>query len=217
MKAQGIHMSQAHRMGANTLGSRRFPVTAVFTAVFLVMLALLLTGCQTGPVVRTQSAPELDALRYQTFGFVEHPDTDKSTYTTLTTRYLKEAVTREMLARGYTQSDKPDLLVNFFVASKDKVEGTTGPALGVGYSRWGFRNWGWGVGYGGGDVRPVTDGTLTVDVVDGSRKAVVWSGSAQGRLTKKVLDHPQPAIDDAVTAIFAKYPKPLVVASTSPK
>lgn len=181
-------------------------------------LAVLLSACQSRPVVRTQSAPELDVLKYQTFGFVERPDTDKSTYSTLTTRYLKEAVSREMLARGYTQSEHPDLLVNFSVASRDKVEDTAGPTVGVGYGRWGWRNWGWGVGYGGSDVRTVTEGSLTVDVVDQSRKELVWSGTAQDRLTDRALDQPQPAINAAVTAIFAKYPKqPLVAASTTPQ
>ena len=52
----------------------------------------ILTACASKPVVRTQSAPALDLQRYQSFGFVEHPDTDKSGYTTLTTRYLKDAV-----------------------------------------------------------------------------------------------------------------------------
>src|ERR1041384_8433272 len=87
----------------------------------------ILTACAARPVVRTQSAPALDIQKYQTFGFVERPDTDKAGYTTLTTRYLKDAVTREMLARGYTQSAQPDLLVNFTTGSKDKVEGEAGP------------------------------------------------------------------------------------------
>ncbi len=53
-----------------------------------------------------RSHPERSSARssqkYQSFGFVEHPDTDKAGYTTLTTRFPKDAVTREMLARGYT-------------------------------------------------------------------------------------------------------------------
>jgi hypothetical protein len=177
--------------------------------------ALLLSACQTRPQIRTQSAPELNALQYQTFGFIDHPNTDNANYTTLTTRYLKDAVTREMVARGYTQSDKPDLVINFQVGSKDKVESTPGPAVGVGYGRWGWRNWGWGVGYGGSDVRTVTEGSLTIDVVDQQKKELVWSGTAQGRLTQKAMNHPQPAIDDAVTAIFAKYPKQPLVASAA--
>src|SRR5262245_19675068 len=187
-----------------------------FPIVFVASAALLLAACQTRPQIRTQSAPELNVLQYQTFGFVDHPSTDNANYTTLTTRYLKDAVTREMLARGYQQSDKPDLVVNFLVGSKDKVESTPGPAVGVGYGRWGWRNWGYGIGYGGSDVRTVTEGSLTIDVVDHQKSALVWSGTAQGRLTKKALNNPQPAIDDAVSAIFAKYPKQPLVASAAP-
>ena len=193
-------------------GVRRLGLPIAFAA----SSALLLAACQTRPEIRTQSAPELNALQYQTFGFVDHPNTDNANYTTLTTRYLKDAVTREMLARGYQQSDKPDLVVNFQVGSKDKVESYPGPAVGVGYGRWGWRNWGYGVGYGGSDVRTVTEGSLTIDVVDHQKSALVWSGTAQGRLTKKALNNPQPAIDDAVSAIFAKYPKQPLVASAAP-
>jgi hypothetical protein len=58
---------------------------------------------------------------------------------------------------------------------------------------------------------------LTIDVVDQQKSALVWSGTAQGRLTKKALNDPQPAIDDAVSAIFAKYPKQPLVASAAPR
>jgi hypothetical protein len=180
-------------------------------------LAIALSACQTRPEIRTQSAPELNALQYQTFGFIDHPNTDNASYTTLTTRYLKDAVAREMLARGYTQSDKPDLVINFLVGSKDKVESTPGPAVGVGYGRWGWHGAGWGVGYGGRDIRTVTEGSLTIDVVDHGKSELVWSGTAEGRLTRKVLENPQPAIDDAVSAIFARYPKQPLVAAATPR
>ena len=186
-------------------------------AVLLSVCAVVaLSACQTRPEIRTQSAPELNTLNYRTFGFVEHPSTDNANYTTLTTRYLKDAVTREMLARGYTQSAQPDLVVNFAVATKDKVQSYPGPAVGVGYGRWGWRGWGWGLGYGGRDVQTFTEGSLTIDVVDHNKSELIWSGTAEGRLTKKVMKAPQPAIDQAVTAIFAKYPKqPLVALATS--
>ncbi|MEP7247372.1 MAG: DUF4136 domain-containing protein [Gammaproteobacteria bacterium] len=181
------------------------------------LVALTLGACQTRPEVRTQSAPALDVTQYRTFGFVEHLDTDKAGYSTLITRYLKDSVTREMVARGYTQSETPDVAINFTTGEKDKVEGTTGPSLGVGYSRWGYRGFGWGLGYGGRDIRTVTEGSLTIDVVDQSRKELLWTGTASGTLTKKIQNNPQPAIDQAVTAIFAKYPKQPLVANTTPK
>jgi len=182
----------------------------------VVALAATLAACATRPQVRTQSAPALDVQKYQTFGFVERPDTDKAGYTTLTTRYLKDAVVREMGARGYAQSEHPDLLVNFSVGSKDKVEGSPWPDVGVGWGRY-SRGWGWGGTFGGRDIRTVTEGSLTIDVVDESHKELIWSGTAKGPITSKTENNPQPAIDQAVTAIFAKYPKQPLVASAGNK
>jgi hypothetical protein len=179
-------------------------------------LTLLLAACASQPQIRTQSAPALDVQKYQTFGFVEHPDTDKAGYTTLTTRYLKDAVSREMLARGYSRSEQPDLLVNFSVGSKDKVEGSSWPDVGVGWGRR-SRGWGWGGTFGGRDIRTITEGSLTVDVVDQQQKELIWSGTAKGRVTSKAENNPQPAIDEAVAAIFAKYPKQPLVASAANK
>ena len=179
-------------------------------------LAVMLAACASKPQIRTQSAPALDVQKYQSFGFVEHPDTDKAGYTTLTTRYLKDAVAREMLARGYSTSEQPDLLINFTVDSKDKVEGSSWPDIGVGWGRR-SRGWGWGGTYGGRDIRTVTEGSLTIDVVDQQQKALVWSGTAKGRVNSKAENNPQPAIDEAVAAIFLKYPKAPLVASVANK
>jgi hypothetical protein len=167
-------------------------------------------ACASKPVVRTQSAPALDLQKFQSFGFVEHPDTDKAGYTTLTTRYLKDAVTREMLARGYTPSAEPDLLVNFSTGSRDKIEGNAWPDVGLGWGHW-SRGWGWGGSWGGRDIRTVTEGSLTIDVVDSQRKELIWSGTAKGRVTSRDEMNPQSAIDKAVSAIFTQYPRqPLV-------
>ena len=179
-------------------------------------LLTVLAACATKPEIRTQTAPALDILKYQSFGFVERPDTDKAGYTTLTTRYLKDAVTREMLARGYTQSAQPDLLVNFTAGSKDRVEGSPWPDVGVGWGRW-SHGWGWGGTFGGRDIRTVTVGSLTVDVVDQQHKELIWSGTAKGNVTSKDENDPQPAFDKAVAAIFAKYPKQPLVASAGTK
>jgi hypothetical protein len=185
---------------------------ALFRGLAAAGLLAILTACASKPVVRTQSAPALDIQKYQSFGFVEHPDTDKAGYTTIVTRYLKDAVSREMVARGYTRSDQPDLLVNFTTGSKDKVEGDAWPDVGLGWGRW-SRGWGWGGIWHGRDIRTVTEGSLTIDVVDQQHKELVWSGTAKGRVTPRDEDNPQSAIDKAVSAIFTKYPKQPLVAS----
>jgi hypothetical protein len=115
-----------------------------------------------------------------------------------------------MLARGYAAAaaEQADLLINFNVKEKDKVEGDVGPTAGFGYG-WG-RHYGYGYGFGFDDyyngITTVTEGSLMIDLIDRSRNEVVWSGTAVGELTKKVLDNPEPAIDRSVADIFARYP-----------
>jgi hypothetical protein len=186
------------------------PVRLAGRLLAAVAVLTVLAACQTRPEVRSQSAPNLDLARYTTYGFMEKPSTDTAGYTTLTTRYLEEAVSREMASRGYTRSEKPDLLVNFHVATKDKIE-SRGPSFGVGYGGWGGwrRGYGYNVGIGGyDDIHNYTEGSLTIDVVDRERNELIWSGTAVGRLTKKAQEKPQPAIEEAVDLIFAKYPRP---------
>jgi hypothetical protein len=190
-------------MSSTVLGATaRWVAVATCTAV--------LAACASKPVVRTQSAPEFQHGRYQTYAFVEHPSTDTAGYTTLTTRYLKDSVAREMQARGYAQSDNPELLVNFRVGNRDKVEGRGGPTVGVGYGRggwgWGNRGWGGTIGIGDRDIRTITEGTLSVDLVEKQSNTLVWTGSAEGKVTSEDRDNPQAAINQAVQQIFAKYP-----------
>ena len=57
-------------------------------------------------------------------------------------------------------------------------------------------------------VTPYTEGTLNIDVVDASRKQLVWEGLVTSSVTQKTLDNVQPSLDAAVAAAFAKYPLP---------
>ena len=181
----------------------------------LAVVGVLLAACQTRPEIRTQAAAQVDLAGYHTYGFMPKPGTDAEGYHTITTQSIERAVGREMEARGYGLAgpgQEPDLLVNFSVKTHDRVEGQ--PAAGAGYGwGWGRYGWGWGFGDYYNDIRTVTDGSLTVDVVDREHNQAVWSGTALGRLTKKVLDNPGPAIDQAVADIFARYPKKLVAAA----
>ena len=51
-----------------------------------------------------------------------------------------------------------------------------------------------------------TGGTANVDVVDLSRKQVVWEGIAEARLTDKMMKDPRTAISNVITEMFAQYP-----------
>ncbi len=171
-----------------------------FRLATLLALGLLLAACATRPEVRSQAAANSNMASYHTYAFVAKPGTDKGgDYKTLTTQSLERAVAREMLMRGYAPAalGQADLLINFNVKEKDKVEGDLGgPTAGWGYG-WG-RRYGYGYGFGFDDyyngITTVTEGSLMIDLIDRARNEVVWSGTAVGQLTKKVLDNPDPAI-----------------------
>jgi hypothetical protein len=113
-----------------------------------------------------------------------------------------------MQNRGYRYVDSGgDLLVNFFANSQEKQEVRsypTGPAYG-GY--YGYRGGMYG-GWGGYEVQTINyrEGTLAIDLVDGTRKQLVWTGVAEGRVSKEARKNPGPAIDKVVSEIFAAYP-----------
>jgi Domain of unknown function (DUF4136) len=179
----------------------------------LVGLGFLLASCATGPTVRTQAALNANLTSYRTYAFMAKPGTDQNGYKSLTTQSLERAVNRELFARGYTPAapdTEPDLVINFNVKEKEKVQGDAGPAgygWGAGY---GGPRWGYGYGYGLDDyynnIQTVTEGSLMIDLVDRAHNEVVWSGTAVATLTKKVLDQPDAAIDRSVAEIFARYP-----------
>jgi len=182
-----------------------------FTVAVAMTAGTLLSGCATHNDVRSQVAQNANLAAYRTYGFMLKPGTDKDGYKTITTQALERAVGREMIARGYVPAGpdtQPDLLVNFNIKEKDKVEGDIGPGGVWGYG-WGHR-YGYGYGWGLDDyyngVTTVTEGSLMIDLIDRAHNEAVWSGTAVGELTKKVLDNPGPHIDQAVADIFARYP-----------
>jgi hypothetical protein len=174
------------------------------------VLALALAGCATGPKIRSQTAPGGNVATYRTYGFFEKLGTDVSSYASVLSLNLKAATARELEARGYrAATSDPDLLVNFHLAQKEKVEGRSGPTFGLGFGR-GWGSWrsgySWGMGVHDTDIRSTTEGTLTIDLVDRARNQIVWAGSAAGTITSKVLDDPKAAIDRTVPRIFEKFP-----------
>src|ERR1044071_10366855 len=81
----------------------------------LVAIGLLLSACETGPKIRANTAPNADLNSYKTYSFPAKLGTDRGDVQTPLTGYFKEAVRREMDARGYQYVDggTADLWVNF--------------------------------------------------------------------------------------------------------
>jgi hypothetical protein len=178
--------------------------------------ALVAAGCASGPQIRAERDKTVDFSRYHTFGFVNPLGTDREGYQTMVSQYLKAATQRELEARGLRLvEESPQLLVNFSGRLNDRLLARaapeTGLIVGVGVAqdyyryRSGFYT-AWPLYPMDSRVDTYTEGTLNIDLIDAGRKQMVWEGVAVGRVTDKTMDHLQPNIDEAVTAIFAKYP-----------
>ena len=177
-------------------------------AVALSMLA----GCASGPKVRSNVDPAANLSSYKTYMFAAKVGTDRPGFATPISSYFKESIRREMDARGYkyVEGGPADLLVNFNANSQENVDvrTTPGATYGYGYGYYGYR----GGMYGATAFPPEVEtvrykvGTANVDVVDLSKKQVVWEGIAEARLTNKMMKDPRTAISGVITEMFAQFP-----------
>jgi hypothetical protein len=140
------------------------------------LLALLmLAGC--GPMidVRADYDTSADFARLRTYTWLQKPSdapSDPRISNDLLDSRVHAAVNEELHAKGYTESrETPDFRVTYHVILKEKLDST---AYGYGLGRWS----------GAADVRVATyeEGTLLLDLVDGTRNELVWRGSAQARI-----------------------------------
>lgn len=181
---------------------KTYRVTLLAMPVALALLA----GCASQPRIYTNSDPLGDFSGFRTYAFAEQLGTDRNEYSSLLSQFLKTAVSRELDARGYQRSDNPDLLVNFYTESRERLQSTTTAGPGIG----GFH--GWRTGYygvwGGYETRVTqyTEGTLVIDIVDVQRNQLVWEGIAVDRVREENLRDLQGTIDQVVAQIFAQYP-----------
>lgn len=168
----------------------------------------LLAACSSGPKIFVNQAPDADLSAYKTYNYAEVLGTDnRGENRSILTNYLINAVDRELQGRGYSKSNSPELLVNFYVNTKEKIRSTTSPSMGMTGGYYGYRGGYYGA-YGGYEttVSQYTEGTLNIDLVDNASKTLIWEGIAEGRIDDEVRENVQGAVNIAVRDIFAKYP-----------
>ncbi|WP_242003040.1 DUF4136 domain-containing protein [Vulcaniibacterium tengchongense] len=170
---------------------------------------LLLAACATGPRVRTDMDPEADFSRYRSWAFYQPLAMEESGYTSYLTERIRAAVRREMTARGYVHDERsPDLRINFQGVVREKTDVYTVPRTDIQYFySYRARTYvGVPVWYDEAQVSHYREGTLTLDVVDAARNRLVWTGDAIGRVVQRTPQERAEAADQAVAAIFARYP-----------
>ena len=85
----------------------------------LLLLALVVTSCSS---VRVASDYDKNANfnDYKTFAFYK-PGIDKAEISDLDKRRILRAFESELLAKGFTKSENPDLLVSMFTKSRENI------------------------------------------------------------------------------------------------
>jgi hypothetical protein len=196
-----IHDREINMQNRRTISLIRLALT--FAA------CVVIAGCASTPDVYSNRDPSANFSKYRTYNFEKELGTDRpgTAATSLVSQYLMSATNREMESRGYKRSDSPDLLINFYIQTQDKIRATQTPTTGGYYGYRGGRYGTWG-GYGGYEtqVTQYTQGTLTVDVIEVERKQLVWEGTLVGRMSEKVMENLEERASKAIQTVFTDFP-----------
>lgn len=123
----------------------------------------------------------------------------------ITMQAMRYDVARDLEARGYhRQPGNADLAVATYISARNRLVVTD---YGYGYPFWGW-GWRWGPGWGMWPQQEVTQyeqGTLIVDVLDGSGRRLLWRGMAHVHVPHDPNNYPR-MVADGVNAIMAHFP-----------
>jgi len=172
----------------------------------VLFLAICLIGFTSCSSIRVSSDFDKSAgfTSYKTYAFT--PEAQAVPLDDINRNRLLGAIEKELAAKGFTKSDNPDVLIDLTIKTQTQQTATatnTGGYYGTGY------RYGWGGGFSTTyiDYDTYTDGTLFIDMIDATKKQLVW----QGRGTKTIepdasQERREQNINYAVKQIFVKYP-----------
>ena len=180
----------------------------------ILVFAILLTSCSSVRVAADYDR-EANFDNYKTFAFFK-PGIDKVEISDLDKRRILRAIEAELMAKGMTKSENPDMLVSMFTESNQRVDiynnawGAGGWGWG-GYGGWGpgwggYGGWGPGWGGGGSQVSTSIEGMLFIDFIDNKKKELFWQGSGTGYLVTKNVEKKEARIKEFVAKTMMQFP-----------
>jgi len=160
-------------------------------------ILLFMVSCSTVRVA-TDYDTKVDFTQYKTFAFYKK-GIDKVDISDLDKRRILRAIESEMLAKGMTKSENPDVIVNIFAKSTKRVK------IYDDYNYF-WRPWYYGPNFGT-RISQYNEGTLFIDLIDNKKKELVWQGIGSGALnTSRNVAKKEEKIKDFVAKIMANYP-----------
>ena len=186
-----------------------------------VLVLILLVSCNPWKFV-SEYDREVDFDTYKTFGLINWDPHNDKIISSQNKEYLLMAIKNEMEARGYVyQENDADLQVSIFAIVQEETNYAAYSNHYAGYSGYGYVGVGASVGSGGagvgvvgyglGPMYPYTVysndyevGTLVIDLLDHTKKQIVWQGVASGRLGHD--EATKDGVDRKISLLFKKMP-----------
>jgi Domain of unknown function (DUF4136) len=160
-------------------------------------LLLVLCPFSSAQTVRTNAMPDTDFSQYHTYKWVpievnRHPNQ-------IVDAQIKQAVDQQLASKGLTKTEgRADLDVAYQVAVGRERQWN---AFGSGG---GLR---WGGGMGSATSSTIANGTLGLDMYDGSSEKLVWRGEATNTLNASAnQEKTEKNIDKAVAKLLKNFP-----------
>lgn len=171
----------------------------------LLLFALVVLGSCSSVKVAADYDKEVNFNEFKTFAFYK-TGIDKAEISDLDKRRILRAIESELMAKGLTKSENPDILVSIFTKSRQKVN------IYNGYGYHGFGNYGPGWWWNPfhynnyNNVSTSTEGVLYIDFIDAKKKELAWQGMGTGYLVTKNMDKKEARIKEFVSKVMEKYP-----------
>ncbi|NAS31550.1 DUF4136 domain-containing protein [Flavobacteriaceae bacterium R38] len=183
------------------------------TIKFLSLLCLVVIITSSCSSVRVVSDFDRQASfgEYKSFAFFK-PGIDKAEISDLDKKRILRAINNELVDKGFTKSQNPDLLVSIFTKENQRVDVYNNFGYGGfgGFGFGGFYGPFYGPFYGGfggyNNVSTRTEGSLYIDIIDAKTKELVWQGKGTGFLTNSSIEKKEARINEFVSEILQQYP-----------
>lgn len=182
-----------------------------------ILLLFLVASCSSVSV-SSDYEKTTDFSVYKSYAFYKK-GIDKVEISDLDKRRILRAIEAEMNAKGFVKSNNPDLLVNIFTKSREKIDvynnsyyGWYPWYYGYGYGMGGYGMGGYGFGYN--NVYSSTEGTLFIDLIDANKKELAWQGIGTGILSySNSIEKKEARINEFVSKIMMAYPPEVEVSN----
>ncbi len=173
------------------------------TIKILSIFSILLLASCASVSINSDYDKKADFSKYKTFAFYK-TGIDKVEISDLDKKRILRSIEDEMTLKGFTKSETPDLLININTKAEKNVN------VNQFQSAFGY-GWGWNPYFGMNyNVNTNTEGILTIDLIDASKKELVWQGEGIGYLTQNTNKKDE-NIKNFVTRILSQYPPKIEV------